>query len=248
MTSRRFRGMVSSDWSECLSPNGPFDPFSFSYPALKSPLDNIFKWYTGNRMSLKAAVGQIMGLLPEQFTPYHMDEYLDAEFAVYKGVTDLMRWCDAHDVLFMLNTTGTTGYFQRAGAKGLLPKIPAIASNPMIAFPGEYGDLFSGFIHEISDKPVCTKEVATRYGIDPSRIVIIGDSGGDGPHFGWGSDVGAFLIGSMTKSSLLNYCEAGGIIINQKFGPEGGPKGANARGVETDFMELCGVIEGVMSK
>ena len=28
----QFQAMVSTDWSECLSPNGPFDPITFNYP------------------------------------------------------------------------------------------------------------------------------------------------------------------------------------------------------------------------
>jgi hypothetical protein len=37
----KYKAVVSSDWSECLSPNGPFDPISFNYPELSGQLSNI---------------------------------------------------------------------------------------------------------------------------------------------------------------------------------------------------------------
>jgi hypothetical protein len=33
---KTYKGMLSSDWSQCLSPNGPFDPLIFLYPEMES--------------------------------------------------------------------------------------------------------------------------------------------------------------------------------------------------------------------
>jgi len=52
----QYRALVSSDWSECLSPNGPFDPLSFNYPEYKEELEEIFNRYTGNIISLNDAL------------------------------------------------------------------------------------------------------------------------------------------------------------------------------------------------
>ena len=51
----KYKAIVSSDWSECLSPNGPFDPITFNFPALEDELNQIFKEYTGNLVSLAYA-------------------------------------------------------------------------------------------------------------------------------------------------------------------------------------------------
>jgi hypothetical protein len=32
----KYKGMISSDWNECLAPCGPFDPIAFAYPELKA--------------------------------------------------------------------------------------------------------------------------------------------------------------------------------------------------------------------
>ena len=40
--ARPFTAIFSSDWSECLSPSGPFDFIGFAYPQLGSELQEIF--------------------------------------------------------------------------------------------------------------------------------------------------------------------------------------------------------------
>lgn len=214
-----YRALVSSDWSECLSPNGPFDPIAFSHPQLAEELAQVFREYTGNRISLTRATSRIAELLPGPITLEQMDAYLDAHFEAYQGVPELMEWCLENRILFMINTTGSQGYFQRVFAKGLLPQLPFVAANPMIRFPGaNEGSRFMHEIHEIEDKPRRTEAVMKALNIPSEKVVIMGDSGGDGPHFQWGAENGAFIIGNMTKPSLAAFCEAKGIRINFLFG------------------------------
>ncbi len=80
MRKAEFRALFSSDWSECLSPNGPFDPIAFNYPEHQAQLERIFKQYTGNAITLNAAVESINKLLPCGPTQEQMDAYLDASF------------------------------------------------------------------------------------------------------------------------------------------------------------------------
>jgi len=238
--------MVSSDWSECLSPNGPFDPIAFTYPHLEPELASIFRSYTGNAISLTEATQRIARLLPAPFTVEQMDRYLDASFATYTGVPDLIEWCLNRDILFMLNTTGTQAYFQRVLARGLLPRVPVVAANPMISFQGSHKD--ECFVHEvleITDKPKNTEAVMRAHGITTDKVIVMGDSGGDGAHFAWGAQSGAFLIGSMTKDSLNSYCQRVGAKIDLRFGASYGPgeKRDIAREMSVNFMDLTAVIE-----
>ena len=136
MTQVGYKAIISSDWNECLAPCGPFDCISFNHPQLEAPLTGIFRQYTGNRISLGEAIEKIQQLLPAPVTPEQMDAYLDASFATYPGVADLIEWCLSNRILFMINTTGMLGYFQRAFAKGLLPRVPALSAHPMIRFAG----------------------------------------------------------------------------------------------------------------
>ena len=160
MGSFQYRGIVSSDWSECLSPNGPFDPITFNYPEVVQDLSDIFKKYTGNVISLDRAVRNIKDLVPQPLGIEQMDAYLDASFRTYTGVPELIRWCLERDIIFMINTTGTQGYFQRAIAKGLIPAVPIVAANPMIQFP-RTDDLerYRFEVLEIEDKPKNTAAV-----------------------------------------------------------------------------------------
>jgi 2-hydroxy-3-keto-5-methylthiopentenyl-1-phosphate phosphatase len=245
-----YHAAVSSDWSECLSPNGPFDAISFAYPELESELSEIFQHYTGNRISLTQATGRIVELLPEPITVDQMDAYLDQRFQAYPGVPDLIDWCLGHDILFMINTTGTQGYFQRAFANGLLPRVPVVAANPMIRFHEPQDDRrFVYQILEIEDKPKRTAEVIRLYNLPPERLIIMGDSGGDGAHFEWGGGAGAFLVGNMTKDSLERYCRSANVSINKHFGISYGPgeKRDVKREMEVNFMELAEVIRAVLN-
>ena len=216
---KTYRGLVSSDWNECLAPTGPFDPIAFIYPELKEELDDIFKNYTSNLIPLSEAVSEIVKLLPQPVSVAQMDAYLDECFAVYSGVVDMIDMLAANDILFMINTTGAQGFFQRIMEKKLIPPVPFVAANPFVKFPGvETDPRFPLLVLETSDKGVNTENVMKRFKIDPSKVVVIGDSGGDGPHFKWGASVGAFLIGSMTKVSLKNFCVKNDVILDNYFG------------------------------
>jgi hypothetical protein len=239
-------GMVSSDWNECLAPCGPFDPIAFASPELDASLANIFRSYTNNQITLSEATRRIGGLLAEPITKKQMDAYLDARFVTYRGVVDLIRWCTKHDILFMINTTGMQGYFQRAMAKGLLPEGIVVAANPMISYPGHKTEMYD--VGEIEDKAKNTETVMRAHGISPNKVIIMGDSGGDGPHFEWGAKVGAYLVGSMTKPSLEKYCMGKGIAIKTRFGVTYSERAKKdqAKEMEVDFMGLVPVIEKVI--
>jgi phosphoglycolate phosphatase-like HAD superfamily hydrolase len=242
----KYRAAVSSDWSECLSPNGPFDPITFTYPQLKPDLDTIFREYTGNEITLTEAVKRISAMLPAALTLEQMDGYLDAEFRTYTGVPDLIEWCLSRDILFVINTTGTQGYFQRAIAKGLLPEVPLVCGNPMIRFPGaSENPRFANEVREIPDKAVCTQAILRSLDLPGDRLVVMGDSGGDGPHFEWAAKEGAFLVASMCKDSLAGYCLSKGIAISAYFGLKYGPgeKRDPDREMKVDFMDLTELIE-----
>jgi hypothetical protein len=87
-----------------------------------------------------------------------------------------------------------------------------------------------------------------RFGIAPGRVILMGDSGGDGPHFEWGASVGAFLMGSMTKSSLDQYCSQRGIKISLHFGPRysNGEKRREELEMGVNFMDLIPKIEIIL--
>ncbi|MDQ1238628.1 MAG: hypothetical protein QG577_813, partial [Thermodesulfobacteriota bacterium] len=68
LEEKKHTAVISSDWSECLSPNGPFDPFAFTYPQIKGQLERIFREYTGNIISLGQAVASLKALIPEGLT------------------------------------------------------------------------------------------------------------------------------------------------------------------------------------
>jgi hypothetical protein len=241
-----YHAIFSSDWNECLAPCGPFDFISFSYPELSSDLGKIFKRYTANSISLGQAVRQIRQLLPGPVTEDQMDAYLDKSFATYRGVPDLIEWCLHNRILFMINTTGMIGYFQRVFAKGLLPRVPVLSAHPMIRYPqrdGDPPDIYDLF--EIRDKGKNTETVVQHLNIASQRIILMGDSGGDGPHFQWGAGKGAFLIGSMIKPSLERYCRNEGVAINFKFGCSYAPgvKKDPQKEMQVNFMDLSAVIE-----
>jgi len=215
----KYKAMVSSDWNGCLAPCGPFDFISFAYPRLQSDLTAIFRQYTGNLISLGEAAGQIRELLPGPITAEQMDAYLDESFTTYTGVPQLIDWCSSNNILFMINTTGMIGYFQRIFAKRLLPRVPVISAHPLICFPQKTNGFFRVYeLLETRDKSKNTDAVARSLAIPAAKIFLLGDSGGDGPHFEWGAAKGAFLIGSMTKPSLDIYCRKKAIEINLRFG------------------------------
>jgi hypothetical protein len=248
--SIHYKAIVSSDWSECLSPCGPFDFIAFNYPPLKSQLADIFRQYTGNRIALAQAVDRITGLLPDRITPEEMDAYLDDAFETYTGVADLIDWCLTNDILFMINTTGMIGFFQRAFARGLLPRVPVLSAHPMVRYPGLKSDPPSILnLLEITDKSQNTAAVVQSSKIPPGKIILMGDSGGDGPHFEWGFQKGAFLIGSMTKSSLDDFCRRRGITIDLRFGADytKDTKRNIQKEMQINFMDLATVFEEILN-
>jgi 2-hydroxy-3-keto-5-methylthiopentenyl-1-phosphate phosphatase len=148
-----------------------------------------------------------------------MDQYLDASFATYRGVPELIEWCRRNHILFMINTTGMIGYFQRAFAKNLLPKVPVLSAHPMVRYPeGDADPPHICDLFETMDKGKNTETVIRSLNIPSDKIIIMGDSGGDGPHFKWGAGVNALLIGSMTKASLKKYCVRHNLSIDIQFG------------------------------
>ncbi len=242
--------VVSSDWNECLAPCGPFDSISFTYPQIESELAAVFRQYTDNKITLGKAVGIIQNLMPASITSEQMDAYLVESFATYAGVPDLIEWCLSKNIIFMINTTGMIGYFQRIFAKGLLPKIPVISAHPMIRYPERESDPPHIYeLHETRDKGRNTAAVLQAWGIPARKAILLGDSGGDGPHFEWGAKAGVFLIGSMTKPSLDNYCRDKDITINLRFGRDyrGGQNKDLKKESQINFMDLANIIDEIVT-
>lgn len=178
-----------------------------------------------------------------------MDLYLEARFEIYKGVRRLIQWCHNHQILFMINTTGFMGYFQRMLAMSLLPPITALSAQSMLRYSkGSYDPERIVELIEIEDKATNTAAIAQMYQISSEKIVIIGDSGGDGPHFEWGAGVGATLVGSMTKTSLRAYCQGKGVLIDHLFGYtySEGEKVSVEKECCVDFLKLSEIIAQVM--
>ncbi len=251
MEKKNYEAVISSDWNECLSPMGPFDPIVFAYPEIKPDLKTIFQAYTSNKISLSKAVQGLEKLLPAPINADQMDAYLETHFETYRGVPEFMKWCMEKNVLFMINTTASIGFFQRVFAKGLLPEIPILSAHPGIRFPHSETDPKQIYeLREISDKAINTSLAARLHDIPFTRVIVIGDSGGDGPHFEWGAENGAFLIGSMTKTSLVEYCEQKGIKIDLFFGLryDSGQVRDIAKEMAVDFTQLKEVVRMVLQR
>jgi hypothetical protein len=145
----------------------------------------------------------------------------------------------------MINTTGMTGYFERIFAKKLLPDVPVISAHPMIRYDREHGNGRRILeLLEIQDKGKNTEIVSREFDLPGQRIFLIGDSGGDGPHFEWGARHGAVLIGSMTKASLAGYCRKKGIRVDHHFGLiyQQGQKRDPQAEMKIDFMGLAEIV------
>lgn len=216
--AKDFSFLICSDWSECLSPNGPFDPLSFNYPEYREELEEIFRKYTGNIISLGEALDTIINKKGLTISQEQMKDYMEHEFSMYKGVRELIEWALSNDILFVINSTGFQGYFQVAFEMGLIPELPYVSANPMIRFEEKGNSTTWLDINETSDKPINTEKIISDNNISPDKTIIIGDSGGDGPHFEWGARMGARLIASMPKWSLITYCKDLGINIHHMFG------------------------------
>jgi phosphoserine phosphatase len=245
MQASHFIAMVTSDWNECLAPCGPFDAIAHHHPQKRPVLDDIFRDYTGNRITLAAAIERIIALLPGGLPAQQMDSYLADTFTTYEGIGELIAWCAEHDILFMINTTGMIGYFQRALALGLLPAPAVLAAHPWIRYadaPSDPGLIFP--LLDTGDKARHSAAAAARFKIPPERVIVIGDSGGDGPHFAWAAQSGAKRIASMAKASLLDYCRQRAIRIDRHFGctyAQGQPRDPEME-KKYDFRELVPVI------
>ena len=248
--TKKYKVIVSSDWSECLSPSGPFDFIAFTYPELESDLKSVFKQYTGNIISLGAAAQKIQNLLPAPISEEQMDAYLAKSFVTYKGVSDLIEWCLSKNILFMINTTAMIGYFQRVFARGLLPRVPVLSANPLVRYAKGESDPDDVYeLSEIQDKGKNTGSAARRFNIPFEKIIVMGDSGGDGPHFEWGAEIGAYKIGSMAKPSLKQYCQTRGIRIDLHFGLSyrQGEERDLQKEMQTDFKNLSTNIAEILS-
>jgi hypothetical protein len=254
MTTPSYVAMVCADWNECLAPCGPFDALVFHHPDLETPIDRIFRQYTGNIIPLGRATERIASLLPGGISPEQMDAYLEHAFKTYTGVAGLIRWCRRHRILFMINTTGAIGYFQRIWAKNLLPCAPVLSAHPMLRYPGQTHDPSRPAVQimplrETQDKPRHTAAVAAQWQIPYRRLILMGDSGGDGPHFEWGAAQGACLIGCMTKPSLSDYCSQRSISIDHHFGrtyEPGQPRDTHSE-MNYDYMQITRIINQVIN-
>lgn len=246
-----YRAMVSSDWNQCLAPSGPFDIIAYLYPQLQSQLDTVFEQYTSNRIPLSEAMVRVEQSLPEPIRADQMDAFLKDHFAIYPGVVDFIQTCRKENILFMINTTAIIGYFQRAAALGLLPSLQVLSAHPLVRYDVDApeADIVLPLL-ETSDKGRNTATVAEQYGIPSEKIIVIGDSGGDGPHFEWGAKAGASLIGSMTKTSLIDYCHQRDITIDYCFGHTYAPgeKVYSDQEQAYHFKDLWPTVEKALSR
>lgn len=250
MPSSRYRALLSTDWNECLAPSGPFDCIVHSYPHLAEPLDRVFRDYTGNRISLAQAVEHIGNLLPTPVSRRQIDAFLDQGLPVYPGVLELFAWCRAHDIAVMINTTGMIGFFQCAFERGLLPVVAVLSAHPFVRFaPGRRDPEWVYPLLATGDKGRNTAAACRDLQVAPRKVIVMGDSGGDGPHFRWGREQGAVLIGSMTKASLTAFCREVGISIDHFFGPVYMPDEVRSseREMACDFMGLVPVFEALLA-
>ncbi len=208
--------LVSTDWNECLSPSRPFDPLIFKYPELRGELKEIFLKYTGNQISYKKALDEIKNIMPGPISEQDMDEYLTKNFSIYPGALEFIHWCMDNGIVFMINTTGWIGYFQRAIKLDLLPKIEFISASPFVTYLDKNQDCNFFYLYDTPDKARNTEKLVRRF--DIKHIFLIGDSGGDGPHFEWGYKNHCTLIGCMAKPSLKAYCKGRDIDIDYFIG------------------------------
>lgn len=248
---KNYKALISADWNECLAPCGPFDFISFSYPQLATELEGIFKQYTGNFMSLGQAARRIQQLLPAPIAENQMDRYLEEAFASYKGVPELIKWCQSQNILFMINTTGMIGYFQRIFVKNLMPEVPLLSAHPMVRYPKSNTDPHHVYdLFETTDKGKHTEAAMRLFNIPANNIILMGDSGGDGPHFKWGIENNAYLIANMAKPSLKQYCNQKKILIHTQFGlsyTDGQTKDLQKE-MQVDYMDLVPIIEDFLNR
>ncbi|MCF8040400.1 MAG: hypothetical protein K9K79_13920 [Desulfohalobiaceae bacterium] len=242
-----YKAIVSSDWNECLAPTGPFDPILFHYPDLEPSLRSIFKRYTSNEIPLSRAMRELQSLLPPELTAEQIDAYLEDSFCTYKGVPQFIDWCREHDILFLINTTAFYGFFQRVLAKDLLPRVAAVSAHPMLCYPesGSDPDRFYPLL-EIEDKGKNTAKAMADFRIPKGKVVVVGDSGGDGPHFAWAGSRGGLLVASRPKSTLEAYCQSRGLSIDIRIGAAGEDNIQGNPEEQADFMDCIPEIEAFL--
>jgi len=132
-----------------------------------------------------------------------------------------------------------------------LPPVPVVSAHPMISYPqNTSGSLCVYELLETRDKGKNTAEVARSLAMPAAKIILLGDSGGDGPHFEWGAAKGAFLIGSMTKPSLDAYCRKKNIEIDLRFGLDYSRREKRNLQEESqvNFMDLATTIENIVNR
>jgi hypothetical protein len=120
----------------------------------------------------------------------------------------------------------------------------------MIRYPVNSDDFPLFFeLHETRDKGRNTAEVIRSHSIPAGKIILLGDSGGDGPHFEWGATAGAHLIASMIKPSLDNYCREKDIAINLRFGLDytRHERTSLPQELRTNFMDLAEIIDEIVN-
>jgi hypothetical protein len=121
----------------------------------------------------------------------------------------------------------------------------------MIRYPKSDSDPLHIYdLFETADKSKNTESAMKSFNLSSNKVIIMGDSGGDGPHFKWGAENSGFLIANMTKPSLRRYCEQNDISIHTQFGPSYADGEARDMGKEmqVDFMDLTPVIENFLDR
>ena len=124
--------------------------------------------------------------------------------------------------------------------------MPVLAAHPLIRFekaPTDPATILPLF--ETADKAVHTESIAARFSIPMTRVAVIGDSRGDGPHVAWAEKKGATRIGSMTKSSLTAFCTENRIAMDLTFGPTYTPGESPDEKIEMafDYQDLIPFFE-----
>ena len=126
-----------------------------------------------------------------------------------------------------------------------------VSAHPLIRYPQKTSDSCRIYeLLETKDKSKNTSEVARSLAIPVAKIILLGDSGGDGPHFEWGKANGTFLVGSMTKPSLDVYCRDKDIDIDLRFGLDySRPEKRNPQEeFQVNFMDLATTIEEIVER
>jgi hypothetical protein len=88
------------------------------------------------------------------------------------------------------------------------------------------------------------------FNIPDDSLIIMGDSGGDGPHFKWGASNNSFLVANMIKASLQHYCDKNNISIDLRFGLsyKNGETKDLRKEMQVNYMDLVPVIEDFINR